>query len=258
MKKNISWQVLLVIGLICWITGRFIIVGVIGNAIGLVGDICLLMGIVNMIIYFVKRRKIKKEQKNNIPEANQADRKESINYKKYIKYIPLAIIIILIVIIIFLINKDQKSNDFLNISPSNYESSPEAGNGSFNFDTFGEDEENKNDIFQKKLLCSEKIDNVKQTLNKMKIEKGNKIVGNYELEEVFYSSKIGSCLFAYYYREEVCGLNYGCSKPSDYEYIDGFVIQDILSNKILYNKINSNYVKSTSLENFRLEITNLK
>lgn len=68
MKKNISWQVLIVIGLVGDLIGRFT-VGIIGDAIGVLGDICLLIGIANMIIAWLKNKKIRKEMKNISQEA---------------------------------------------------------------------------------------------------------------------------------------------------------------------------------------------
>lgn len=193
---------------------------------------CLI--VIPYIVFLQFKDQFKKKFENKTEEYSE-NKVGSVNYKKYVnKYLLLGAIAILVIIglAIFVNNNNVEKNISQEISGS--------------------------EVFDKKIECSDKINLVKQELLQMKAEKGSKIVGNYELEEVFYSSKMDSCLFAYYYREEVCGLNYGCSKPSDYEYIDGFVIKDLLSNKILYNKTNSNYVKSTSLENFRLEITSLK
>lgn len=67
MKKNISWQVLVAVGLIGSLAGRFI-GGIVGNAIGVVGDSCLLIGIVNMIVALIKNRRIKNEQGENLFE----------------------------------------------------------------------------------------------------------------------------------------------------------------------------------------------
>lgn len=60
MKKNISWQVLVLIGLIFSVVGNVIGDGI-GPAIGVFGNICLLIGFANMIIAWIKNRKIKKE-----------------------------------------------------------------------------------------------------------------------------------------------------------------------------------------------------
>lgn len=83
MKKNISWQVLIIIGLSGDLIGRFTI-GVIGDAIGVVGDICFLIGMANMIVYFVKKRKIKKEQKKNFIEEStiEIEKEKELNIAK--------------------------------------------------------------------------------------------------------------------------------------------------------------------------------
>jgi|GEM_PF-3993348 len=136
MKKNISWQVLIIIGLVGIITGQFIIIGVIGNAIGVVGDICFLIGIVNMIIAFAKGRK----EKNNISENTAIKIEKSLknknsDYKKYISYIPYGIIIILVLVIIFLINKNNKPLISSNESSIIEQLPEQKGDGSFSFNT---------------------------------------------------------------------------------------------------------------------------
>ena len=108
MKKNISWPVLIIIGLVGDFIGRFTD-GIIGDAVGVIGDICLLIGIVNAIVILIKRRKIKKE--NNIAKEEKKEKKESINYRNYIIYSAFAIIIILIIIIIFLISTYKNENE---------------------------------------------------------------------------------------------------------------------------------------------------
>lgn len=91
----------------------------------------------------------------------------------------------------------------------------------------------------------------------MKQENGDKIVGDYTLDEVFYSPSLNTCVYGYFYREELCGLNYGCSKPSDYEYQDVYVIRDALANKDIYNKSYS-HSKDGDLAEFMNKIAELK
>ncbi|MEI7425666.1 MAG: hypothetical protein WCK16_01910 [Candidatus Moraniibacteriota bacterium] len=118
MKKNIPWQALLTIGLVGAIVGRFI-GGVVGDAVGVLGDICLLIGIANMIVALIKKRKEKKAQTNTLSnkiiiksEKVEVDKKSKIDYFKYFaKYAPFIVIIVLIVIIaIFINNKSGLKN----------------------------------------------------------------------------------------------------------------------------------------------------
>jgi hypothetical protein len=111
MKKNISWQVLIIIGLVGDLIGRFT-VGIIGDAIGVVGDICLLIGIANMLVAWIKNKKFKKEQATDTVASNKIEARESFSYKKYAKYIPYAVISILIIVIILLVNNREKTNSF--------------------------------------------------------------------------------------------------------------------------------------------------
>lgn len=151
MKKNISWQVLIIIGLAGSIVGR-LIEGVAGNAVGVLGDICLLIGIANMIVAFVKNRRLKKAKekdavKNLQIENADGKEKQDLNYKKYLGYISYAVIIILVVFIIFLLSKGKNSNNSRVIKQNNQELSSKKSDGSFDFETFGENEtENQKNI----------------------------------------------------------------------------------------------------------------
>ncbi len=113
------------------------------------------------------------------------------------------------------------------------------------------------DLFQKKLDCSNKIESIKSELTKMKKENGNSIVGDYTLDEVFYSESLNTCAYGYFYREELCGLNYGCSKPEDYEYQNVYVIRDVLASKDLYNERYSQ-PSNNDIAKFRDKIAELK
>ncbi|MDD3897013.1 MAG: hypothetical protein PHU04_04225 [Candidatus Peribacteraceae bacterium] len=99
---------------------------------------------------------------------------------------------------------------------------------------------NNTDNFQKKLACSDKLSTIENKLAQMKQNSGNSIVGDYNLAEVFYIPNLNTCAYGYNYREELCGLNYGCSKPEDYEYQDVYIIEDILTGKELYHERYSN------------------
>jgi len=56
MKKNLSWQVLLLLGVIGIIISR-ILDGVVFQAIGVLGDILFVLGVINMIRGMIKRNK---------------------------------------------------------------------------------------------------------------------------------------------------------------------------------------------------------
>lgn len=60
MKNNISWKALLLIGVIAIVVSR-VFEGVVANAIGVLGDIVFLIGLVSMISSMIKARKDKKE-----------------------------------------------------------------------------------------------------------------------------------------------------------------------------------------------------
>lgn len=106
MKKNISWQMLIVIGLVGDLVGRFT-VGVVGDAVGVAGDICFLIGIVNMIVALIKNRKERKL-------GSDSSKAESIgkSFKKVEKrdiFIGLLIFIIVILgVVLFAKIKNQK------------------------------------------------------------------------------------------------------------------------------------------------------
>lgn len=59
MKKNISWQVLLGLGLLGDLTGRFL-GGPIFHTIGVLGDLLFLFGVVNLIATLIRKRRINK------------------------------------------------------------------------------------------------------------------------------------------------------------------------------------------------------
>lgn len=108
MKKNISWQMLIVIGLVSFLAGRFIISGIIGNAIGVFGDVCLLIGIVNAIVALIKKRR---EKKISIDSSKT----ESIG-KSFVKKIEkrdifiglLIFIVVILGVVLFTKSKNQK------------------------------------------------------------------------------------------------------------------------------------------------------
>ena len=141
MKKNISWQVLIVIGLAGDLIGRFTD-GVIGDGIGVIGDVCFLIGIANMIVAFVKNKKQKDISKKITFEIEKNIEKKKFDYRKYIRYAPYGAIIILVFMIIFLINKNNRpfvSSDEKSIIKQLPE---QKGDGSFNFNA----EENLGDF----------------------------------------------------------------------------------------------------------------
>lgn len=57
MKKNLSWPVILVLGVVGDLIGRFIQGGVITEGIGVLGDLLFVVGVIYMIIALVKRTK---------------------------------------------------------------------------------------------------------------------------------------------------------------------------------------------------------
>ena len=57
MKKSLSWKTLFSIGLPLWFIGRFILGGVIGSGVQLIGSICVIFGIINLIIFLFKKSK---------------------------------------------------------------------------------------------------------------------------------------------------------------------------------------------------------
>lgn len=67
MKKSLSWQVLLLLGVIVIIIGRTI-GGVIGQIINVLGDILFLLGVVNMISTMLKKRKA---ENNSLPPNSE-------------------------------------------------------------------------------------------------------------------------------------------------------------------------------------------
>mgnify|MGYP001573237102 CR=1 len=60
MKKNLSWKVLLGLGLVLDLIGRFLD-GVILNAIGVLGDLLFLFGIVSLISILIRKIKANKK-----------------------------------------------------------------------------------------------------------------------------------------------------------------------------------------------------
>jgi hypothetical protein len=56
MKKNISWQVLILLGVVGIVISR-VASGVIIDSIGVLGDLLFLLGVVNLISALVKRKK---------------------------------------------------------------------------------------------------------------------------------------------------------------------------------------------------------
>ena len=66
MKKNISWQVLLSLGFVLNLIGRFLD-GVIFSAIGVLGSLLFLLGIVNLVAMLIRKRKANK----NISKLNE-------------------------------------------------------------------------------------------------------------------------------------------------------------------------------------------
>lgn len=123
MKKEISWQVLIAIGLVGIFTGRFV-GDVIGSAIGVVGDICLLIGIANGIVAFVKNRKLQKvrgddffEKKIAIDPNSRLEEKKYINHEKlFTKYAPFFVIVFLVISILYLVGKNDRSSDSSGVS----------------------------------------------------------------------------------------------------------------------------------------------
>lgn len=108
MKKNISWQMLIVVGLVGSLAGRFIISGVIGNAVGVFGDICLLIGIVNAIVALIKSRK---ERKLGIDSSKAENIGKSFAMKIEKRDIFVGLLILMIVILGFVLfakSKNQK------------------------------------------------------------------------------------------------------------------------------------------------------
>ncbi|MBU6431279.1 MAG: hypothetical protein KGJ58_00550 [Patescibacteria group bacterium] len=59
MKKNISWQVLLGLGLALDLIGRFL-EGTVFHAIGVLGDLLFLFGVINLITTLIIKRKVNK------------------------------------------------------------------------------------------------------------------------------------------------------------------------------------------------------
>ena len=57
MKKNLSWPVILVLGVVGDLIGRFIQGGAITEGIGVLGDLLFVVGVIYMIIALVKRAK---------------------------------------------------------------------------------------------------------------------------------------------------------------------------------------------------------
>lgn len=69
MHKNIPWQILIIIGLVCIFVGHFI-GGVIGAFVEVFGDICFLIGIANAIVSFIKKRKERRLSIDSFKEEN--------------------------------------------------------------------------------------------------------------------------------------------------------------------------------------------
>ncbi|MCX6740805.1 MAG: hypothetical protein NTY61_00175 [Candidatus Parcubacteria bacterium] len=60
-SKSLSWVMLLIVGLILNVVGRFLN-SIIGEALGTIGGIMFLIGIVDMIASLVKKQKSKKNK----------------------------------------------------------------------------------------------------------------------------------------------------------------------------------------------------
>lgn len=112
------------------------------------------------------------------------------------------------------------------------------------------------DDFAKKVDCSEKTESVKMELDSLKVDNTN-LIGNYYLQEVFYSPSLNTCVVAYVYHEKLCGLNYGCTKPEDYDNQMIYVIQDVLTGRKIYDK-RHNQVGDKEVEEFENKIAELQ
>jgi len=142
MKRNIPWWVLILIGLAGALVGR-LINGVVGSAIGVLGDIFLLIGIANMFVALIKNIKVKKEHasKKNDPKTKEIqDTKNNSTYKIRKRDVIIVILIIVIVILGFLLI--IKSNSQKEIREVVSEINTQQESDSFNFDTFGEASKN--------------------------------------------------------------------------------------------------------------------
>ena len=60
MKKNLSWKFLLSLGVIGIVMGRLMLNSVLGEIIGVFGDIMFLLGVVNLVSALIKKRKASK------------------------------------------------------------------------------------------------------------------------------------------------------------------------------------------------------
>ena len=62
LKKNLSWQVLLIGGFVLHLLGYFLnTYSVVFSGLGVIGDIMFLLGIVNFITYLIRRKKAQKK-----------------------------------------------------------------------------------------------------------------------------------------------------------------------------------------------------
>lgn len=66
MKKNLSWSILLIIGVVGKLVGNFFSNNIFALGIGVIGDICFLIGIIYFFIFLfhkIKDLRVKKTQK---------------------------------------------------------------------------------------------------------------------------------------------------------------------------------------------------
>gem|GEM_PF-2372280 len=48
MKKELSWKLLIPLGLVLWLIGKFVFVGIVGSSLTLIGFIIGIMGIISL------------------------------------------------------------------------------------------------------------------------------------------------------------------------------------------------------------------
>ena len=79
MKKNLSWKILIPLGVVCILIGRLVQGGVITDAIGVLGDIVFLLGAVNLIATFYKNKKAKQ---TSVPESVPTTKNTAKTFQK--------------------------------------------------------------------------------------------------------------------------------------------------------------------------------
>lgn len=178
MKNNISWQVLILIGLVGALIGYFI-GGVIGSAIGVFGDICFLIGVANMVVAWTKNRKIKNINQEvafeKIEKGNKSKVANNFLNENWFK-------IILIIILIAGLSVATYLVSFFVTGKNKVEQENQA-----NSQKFKSEELDSQKIFQQNEKCKSLSDEYLKNIK-------NSEYGSTYIREIHFSKKLNTCL----------------------------------------------------------------